>query len=67
MCVCGGGGGGGGGVTYLEQICQLLLLTENYIADWCSNDRRILATSLFFCGKAISFNFIADLYIFSHI
>jgi hypothetical protein len=30
----------------MEWKCQLLFLTEKY--DWCSNDRKILVTPLFF-------------------
>jgi hypothetical protein len=41
----------------------LAIINRKNIADWCSNDCKILATPSFF-GKAISFNFTADLYIY---
>ena len=43
------------------------IINRKNIADWCFNYRKILATPSFFCGKAISFNFTADLYIFPHL
>ena len=43
----------------MERRCQSLLLAEKNIADWCSNDRKILV-----CGKPISFNFTVDLYLY---
>ena len=40
------------------------IINRKNIADWCSNDCKILATPSFFFGKAISFNFIVDLYLY---